>query len=142
MRQPAASAMFVLALAVGGAASAQQSTTSSSQRPKSARPASLTLKGCVAEASGHYLLNRAMPANPPVTPGPAGAPAKSDDETYELIGPGVKAHVGHQVEVTGTPTAEDSNSGGTEPNDLKRTAHPMAGTVNVKSVKMLAATCP
>jgi len=103
----------------------------------------LTLKGCVAEASGHYLLNRAMPSDPPATPAPAAGAAKSDDETYELIGPAVKAHVGHQVEVTGTPMADDGKSGGgTEPNDLKRTAHPMAGTVNVKSVKMLAATCP
>jgi hypothetical protein len=100
------------------------------------------LKGCVAEASGHYLLNRAR-AVAAADAADVPAAAKSDDQVYELIGAAVKAHVGHEVEVTGTDIPSDAAPGGSsEPNDLKRTAHPMAGTINVKSMKMLSATCP
>jgi hypothetical protein len=135
--------------AVGAAPSAQQSTTASSTRGKTGKAAPLVLKGCVAEASGHYLLNRAIVVAPPAAPAPAAARgaapvgANSDDQVYELVGAAVKPHVGHQVEVTGTAADAAATSGASaQPNDVKQTAHPMAGTVNVKSIKMLTATCP
>jgi hypothetical protein len=121
---------------------AQQSTTAP-KRDKAAKPASVTLKGCVAEASGHYLLNRATVVETPAAAAPRATAGQSDDQVYELIGVAVKPHVGHEVEITGTDMPSDNATpGGAAPSDLKRTAHPMAGTVTVKSVKMLSGTCP
>lgn len=104
----------------------------------------ITVKGCVAESMGRYMLDKAAIVTPIPTPVPPAAtepPQKSpaDDHIYALIGPQVKAHVGHHVEITGTmpPKTADPNAQAPE-----RTAHPMAGTVNVKTITMLAATCP
>jgi hypothetical protein len=133
---------------VGSVLTAQQTTTTGSKRMKSRAPATITLKGCVAEATGHYMLNRAMVVEPVAGARAAAAPAtpvveNSDNQVYELIGAAVKSHVGHQVEITGsTVDADRASADGTRPNDLKQTAHPMAGTIDVKAVKMLAQTCP
>jgi len=46
-----------------------------------------------------------------------------------------------EIEVVGTmpPNARSGNAQASQ--DPERTAHPMAGTVNVKTVTMLASTC-
>jgi hypothetical protein len=138
---------------LGTVLSAQQPTTAGTQRAVAKPPEAITLKGCVAEASGHFLLNRATivapPDGPPTAPAAATAastPAatRSDDHVYELIGAAIKPHIGHQVEVVGTNVAGEKTAtpGGADPNDLKRAAHPMTGTVTVTSLKMLSSTCP
>jgi hypothetical protein len=125
---------------------AQQSTTATTSRGTRPKSTSVTVKGCVAEASGHYLLNRATLVAPaPAVAAPAAPIAtsgQSDDQVYELVGRDVKAHVGHEVEVTGTQVRPEDTAGGGKPDDVKQSAHPMTGTVNVKSVKPLSGTCP
>jgi hypothetical protein len=74
---------------------------------KAAAATATTVTGCVAAGADtkHYTLN-------------------GDDHTaYTLVGGTLKPHVGHKVEVTGTPTKA------------------AATTLHVKSVKMVAATC-
>jgi hypothetical protein len=137
--------VFLAGVSLAPVLGAQQSTTARSRNRASDKPRAVVLRGCVAEASGHYLLTKAVVTNAPARPTPgAAAPtgASSDDQTYELIGPAVKAQVGHQVEVSGSPMVSETAAGGVEPNDLKRTAHPMAGTINVKAMKKLSGTCP
>jgi hypothetical protein len=135
---------------LGSVLSAQQTATAGTTQAVSKPPAAITLKGCVAEASGHFLLNRATIVAPPdapaTPPAAASTPAatKSDDQVYELIGAAIKPHVGHEVEIVGKNVASETAAtpGGADPNDLKRAAHPMTGTVTVTSVKMLSSTCP
>lgn len=136
---------------LGSVLSAQQTTTAGTKRAVSKPPEAIRLKGCVAEVSGHFLLNRATIVAPPdAPPTPAAAAAsteaapRSDDQVYELIGPAIKPHIGHEVEVVGKNVAGETTAtpGGAEPNDLKRAAHPMTGTVTVTSLKMLSSTCP
>ena len=139
---------------LGSLLSAQQTTTAPTARAVAKPPAAIKLKGCVAEVSGHFLLNRATIVAPPDAPptAPAGAApvastpaaARSDDQVYELIGAAIKPHVGHEVEVVGKNVAGETTAtpGAAAPNDLKRAAHPMTGTVTVTSLKMLSSICP
>ena len=96
---------------------------------------------------GHYLLNNATVVNPKPTPVPPPAADPSSVKTadvppYELIGEQAKAHVGHQVEIVGTMRSDGQTTAahGTEP--AAPTAHPMAGRVSIKSLKMLTTACP
>jgi hypothetical protein len=126
------------------ALAAQQSRTNAT--PTNAAPDAITIKGCVVESMGRYMLNDALVTKPTpnAVPSAQAAPAAksgSDDQIYELIGAQVKAHVGHQVEVVGTMPPSGANGNAQKAQDPKQTAHPMAGTVNVKKVTMLASTC-
>ena len=96
---------------------------------------------------GHYLLNNPTVIEPKPTPAPSPSADPSSVKTadvppYELIGGQAKAHVGQQVEIVGTMRSdgETAAAGGTE--DATPTAHPMAGRVIIKSVKVLTTTCP
>jgi hypothetical protein len=94
----------------------------------------MVIAGCVAESEGHYLLSHAMARGEPAAAGAQAAPA-ADDKTYELLGENLKAHVGHKVEITGTKAVKSgSRDGATD-------AHPMAGTISVKSIKMVSTSC-
>jgi hypothetical protein len=134
--------IFLLSSIVG--ASAQQ-PPSTARRTGDARE-STTARGCVAESMGRYMLNHALIVKPVPTqvPAPAAEPrpeSPSDEQVYELIGPMVKPHVGHQVEVVGTIPSTAAAGNAAESADPKRTAHPMTGTINVTKVTMLASTC-
>jgi hypothetical protein len=114
---------------------------------------STTVTGCVAEGSetGRYTL-----ANGTTTGDTTG-------KSYDLIGGDLKAHVGHKVEVTGTIAdgkamgkdkmmAKDKMEKGEGEGEHKMAKDTMAkdtmgtagtrSTLQVKSVKMIAATCP
>ena len=105
---------------------------------------SMTVTGCVAEKHGHYMLNSAMMAG------------DSKSMTYELTGGELKAHVGHKVEVTGSTDAKLMEKGKMDKDKMskdkmmekdkmdkdKMGMSDMHGTLNVKSVKMISATCP
>ena len=115
--------------------------------PDTAAPGSITIRGCVTESMGHYMLTQALLIKPVATPVPSAAtePAvkpPSDDQMYALLGAEVKAHVGHRVEVVGTMPTSAASGNAPASADTTRTAHPMAGTVTVTSIKMLAASCP
>ncbi len=88
----------------------------------------ITVTGCVAAGAkaGQYVLNNGTLAGD--------ATAKS----YSLSGGQLKAHVGHKVAVTGTLKAAAM------PKDHKMSKEAMAampGVLQVKTVKMVAATC-
>ena len=128
-------------------------TAPAAQSPQTAGPStntapdSITLKGCVAESMGRYMLNQASivkPIFPTPVPSAAAEPAReprSDDQVYELVGPEVKTHVGHQIEVVGTmpPTPPTENA------QVGRTADgaPDGGHgPTSRRVTMIASTCP
>lgn len=92
------------------------------------------------------MLNKPTVISPKTTPAPtpsadAKAAKSADDEPYELVGRDVKPHVGQQVEIVGSmrAAAEAAPRGS---NEATPTAHPIAGRVTVRSLKVITATCP
>ena len=130
------------ALATASAAGhGQQARTTDAPAP------SVTLRGCVAESMGHYLLNNATVVDPKATPVPPpsadpSAVKTADVQPYELIGGQAKAHVGHQVEIVGTVRPNEQGAAVRGTAEPTPPAHPMAGRVTIKAIKMLATTCP
>jgi hypothetical protein len=131
---------------VAAVSAAQTTPTEKPDKEKmdtAAKKGSVTVTGCVAAGTepGHYMLNDATKEGEP-----AGAPVAS----YALMGGELKPHVGHKVAVTGTMDAKSAmgKSGMAKDTMPKETmgkdtmAKDKAMTVNVKSVKMIAATCP
>jgi hypothetical protein len=139
--------MVLCCVCTVAAVSAEQTTpTEKPDKEKmdtAAKKGSVTVTGCVAAGTepGHYMLNDATKEGEP-----AGAPVAS----YALMGGELKPHVGHKVAVTGTMDAKSAmgKSGMAKDTMPKETmgkdtmAKDKAMTVNVKSVKMIAATCP
>ena len=143
MRNVFLTATMTAAVCFVTVASAQQSTAKS--RAKS--PDAVTIKGCVTESMGRYMLTQALLVKPDPTPvaSAAAEPARkapADDQTYELIGAQVKAHAGHRVEIVGTMPTAGSSGNAPASADPSRTAHPIAGTVTVKTVTMISSSCP
>jgi len=113
----------------------------------------LTVTGCVAagtEPNTFILTAKAADAAAPAAPTtpPADAAAAASTVTYRLDSPEkVKAHLGHQVEVTGR--LDDKKGADAKEATPAPDATQPAGTsgkqpslkLNVKAVKMLSATC-
>ena len=128
----------VLAMGCTIALSAQSGMADKPKDDKMAKDAkTVAVTGCVAEADGHFMLNNATWEG---TAKPA---------TVALSGGTLKPHVGHKVEVTGTMKAMDTGSMNKDAtakpdamagHDMKKDAA-MAGTLTVKDLKMIAATC-
>ena len=123
----------------------------------------MTMSGCVAagKESGHYMLNNAMMMDKGMMdkdkgmmkePGMAGGHMMS----YELVGGDMKAHMGHKVEVTGTMSKSDMDrmmkmkkTNGMEKDKMDHGKMDKMSDMdmkpmkfNVKSVKMVSASCP
>ena len=128
----------VLAMGCTIALSAQSGMADKPKDEKMAKDAkTVAVTGCVAEADGHFMLNNATWEG---TTKPA---------TVALSGGTLKPHVGHKVEVTGTMKAMDTGAMNKDAtakpdamagHDMKKDAA-MAGTLTVKDLKMIAATC-
>jgi len=128
----------VLAMGCTIALSAQSGMADKPKDDKMAKDAkTVAVTGCVAEADGHFMLNNATWEG---TTTPA---------TVALSGGTLKPHVGHKVEVTGTMKAMDTGAMNKDAtakpdamagHDMKKDAA-MAGTLTVKDLKMIAATC-
>jgi hypothetical protein len=124
-----------IAVAAQGGTAADQSKDKDKPMAKDAAK-TVTVTGCVAESGGHYMLNNAT------MPDAAGAPM-----SYSLSGGTLKPHVGHKVEVTGAlkPAAKDSMKDMSKDKmakgDTKKEDMPTAGTIAVKDLKMVAASC-
>jgi len=128
----------VLAMGCTIALSAQSGMADKPKDDKMAKDAkTVAVTGCVAEADGHFMLNNATWEG---TTTPA---------TVALSGGTLKPHVGHKVEVTGTMKATDAGAMNKDAtakpdamagHDMKKDAA-MAGTLTVKDLKMIAATC-
>ena len=75
------------------------------------------------------------------------APAAAAAATsYALTGSDLKAHLGHKVEVTGTTSQHDAKAATAAPAAQPSAAVPAAAsapdaTLDVKTLKMIAATC-
>jgi hypothetical protein len=115
----------------------------------------ISVSGCVTAGTqeDQYLLTKAalVPAVVPTTTGTSGdakveaVPAAMESPTsYALKGGSLKAHLGHQVEVTGKLTEHTKPRIATTP--ASTAAAPAdaapASTIDVRSVKMVSATCP
>ena len=107
----------------------------------------MTVTGCVAQSGAMYKLDHAMTSADMKNVSSADMKSKHM-MSYMLMGGDLKAHVGHKVEVTGT-MSKDTASKGMEKDKMANDAmHKdaagmmMGGTLQVKSVKMISATCP
>ena len=114
------------------------------EQQKAAATKLSTISGCVAQAGASYRLDHAIVATDPDLdtqhrPATEASPTPKMI-TYTLIGADVKEHVGHKVEVTGTISTDTKSKDAAE---IKGTAGmKLVGTMNVKSVKLISATCP
>lgn len=104
--------------------------------------------GCVAESGGMYKLDHAMTSAD--MKNMSGADMNSKKMmSYMLMGGDLKGHVGHKVEVTGTMSKENMSKDTMSKDRMSKDMMQkdsmgmmMAGTLNVKSVKMISAACP
>jgi len=128
---------------MGSAAAAQTSMDKMDKdkmgKDKMSKPMMVT--GCVAAGSesGHYMLTNGMMAG------------DTTGKSYDLMGGELKAHVGHKVEVTGTMDdgkmmGKDKmmSKGKMDKDKMDKDKMTMSDhmALKVKSVKMIAATCP
>ena len=103
-----------------------------------------TIIGCVAQSGAVYRLDHAIVATDQDVDTQS-RPATEANPTpkmisYALLGGDLKPHVGHKVEVTGTISSDKTSQAET---DVKGAPEmKVVGTLNVKSVKMIANTCP
>ena len=102
-----------------------------------------TITGCVAQSGAVYRLDHAIVATDPDDtqnrPGTEASPTPKI-VSYTLVGTDLKAHLGHKVEVTGTISSDKTSKAAAEIKGVPGMT--LAGTVNVKSLKMIANTCP
>jgi hypothetical protein len=123
------------ALLCSGALMAQSAADKDQMDKGGMKDGAVTVTGCVAQGTDA-----------------AAKPDASKSEgtaSYELDGGNLKPHLGHKVEVSGTmdkkgmdhSTMAKPDAGAKEPTGTSGQKDMTAGKINVKSVKMLAATC-
>jgi hypothetical protein len=124
----------------------QQNMPANTQKPAtgkdSVKPSTIT--GCVAQSGALYRLDHAIVGTDPDVdtqnrPSPEASPTPKM-MSYALTGADVKTHLGHKVEVTGTISSETSSKDSAATKGAP--GMKLVGTLNVKSVKMVSATCP
>ena len=89
----------------------------------------VAVTGCVAEADGKYMLNNATMAD------------QTTPMSYALSGGTLKPHVGHKVEVTGMMKPMDTKKDTMSKDKMAKPDMAAAGTLTVKDLKMIAASC-
>ena len=117
-------------------------TVPAAQEKGSMKPS--TIIGCVAQSGALYRLDHAIVGTDPDVD-TQNRPATEASATpkmmsYTLVGADLKAHIGHKVEVTGTMSSDKSSKSTAEIKGMP--GMKLVGTLNVKSVKMVSATCP
>jgi len=124
-----------------GLATAQSANSTEGRKdtPKTAQVDTVIVTGCVAQAADGrgYMLNEAIMAPRPVDNKANGRPvaAPSGDKmvlSYVLEGGNMKRHLGQKVEISASVIAE---------NTMAMDHKDVGGTLRVKTVKMVAATC-
>jgi hypothetical protein len=146
-------AAFVVAGAVLGLTATMAAQTASQKKaPSKPQATSVTITGCVAQGidADHYVLEDATRRKqPPSSTARAGSSAEvssdkaaASDRTgpYDLQGGEFKAHLGHQVAVTGTSGSTDKTADAS-PTGTSATESKPLPRFNVLSVKMLSDTC-
>src|SRR5688572_12870628 len=103
-----------------------------------------TVIGCVAQSGAAYRLDHAIVGTDPDvdTQNRPGTEASATPKimSYTLVGADLRAHLGHKVEVIGTISSDKVSKDGVEIKGVP--GMKLAGTLNVKSVKMVSNTCP
>lgn len=137
----ASGAAVIVGFAVTLGAQAEHKTMSGAMEKSGMKNVMVT--GCVAESGGTYMLDHAMMSADMKKTKAADMSANSKVLSYALMGGELKAHVGHQVEVTGTMAPSDMSHSKMNEGSMNKDsmATMKTGTLNVKSVKMIATTC-
>ena len=139
--------VFLASFAAGVPAQGQQNTPpNKGQTPATNRDTMKpsTITGCVAQSDALYRLDHAVVGTDPDVDTQS-RPSTEANATpkmmsYTLVGSDLKAHVGHKVEVTGTITTDKTSKATAEIKGMP--GMKLVGTLNVKSLKMVANTCP
>jgi hypothetical protein len=139
MRTLATAVCCALACTVAGL-TAQGGATAQDTMKKEMKE--VTVTGCVSEgAGGRYMLTDAT----------MGGDMKSETKaamkpmSFNLMGGELKGHVGHKVEVSGTMDPGKMKHDTMDEESMEKAAKDkmaVAGDIDVKSVKMISATCP
>ena len=145
-------AVFVVSAVFGLAATLTAQQAVPKKATSKTHATSVTLIGCVAQGidADHYVLADAVRRKqPPSSTAKAGSSAtvgsdkaSASDLTgpYDLQGGEFKAHLGHQVEVTGTSGSSGKTGDASITNERATESKPLP-RFNVLSVKMLSDTC-
>jgi len=131
------------------ALSAQATSSSGTVHQKTIQSIRVAVIGCVAGGTGRYRLTNAVLSGDdiPSTAGTVGKAGSGKDVSFEnspsfdLVGDDLKAHMGHQVEVIGITSDTKLNKSDSFRSEIGSSTHEKA-TLTVRSVKMIAATCP
>src|SRR5207249_5828306 len=136
---------------VAAALSAQATSSNGRVDQKAIHSIRVNVIGCVADGSdaGHYRLTNAFLSGDDIasTAGTAGKAGSGKDVSFEnspsfdLIGDHLKAHLGHKVEVVGITSDTKLNKSDSFRSAIGSSTREKA-TLTVRSVKMMAETCP
>ena len=141
----------VLAVGLFATAYAQAPASPAGAQQPGARPdpaKSIVVTGCVSGGPAAFTLSNAMAAASPAKPGENPVGTAGISTSYDLTpraGVDLSVHVGHKVEITGTPAEAGSGAGtpaagaGDKPAGAGRAAP--AAKLNVTAVKMVSTSC-
>ena len=152
------SAMCVATMFGAGAGLAAQSDSMAKDQMDKGmmKDGQMTVSGCVTagKGMGQYMLTNAMMMGAPMAKDTMATKDKMKPEmsadhvmrSYELVGgTDLKAHVGHQIEVMGTMSKKDMDGMAKmekmDKDKMKADKDMKAMKLNVKSFKMISATC-
>jgi hypothetical protein len=141
---------FGLAAGLAAALSAQAPSSTARVDQKAVQSIRVKAIGCVKgdAVAGHYILTGAFLSgdDAPSTVGTAGKTGSGTDLSfenslsYDLIGRGLKADVGHEVEIVGITSDARLNNRQARSSAIGASQHEQT-TLTVDSVKTLAAKC-
>jgi len=145
----------VLAAGLFATAYAQVPASPAGAQQPSARPdqaKSIVVTGCVGGGPAAFTLSNAMAAASPAKPGESPVGTTGISSAYDLTpraGVDLSVHVGHKVEITGTPAEASSSAPAPSVPAAGAGDKPAAGAgrapaakLNVTAVKMVSASCP
>ena len=143
-------AFFGLVACLAAAVSAQAPALNDKVDQKATQSSRVKVRGCVATGTeaGRYVLADAYLSGDDVrsTVGTAGKIGSGKDlsfensVSYDLIGGGLRTHVGHEVEIIGITSDARLNNSDARSSTIGSST-PEKTTLTVESVKMLAAKC-
>jgi hypothetical protein len=148
MNRKTLGASFGLIAGLAGAVWAQAPPANGDADREAVQSIRVKVIGCIAADAGHYILTGAFLSGDDVastakTPGTIGSGRDlsfENSRSYDLIGGGLKAHVGHDVEIIGITGDARLNNNDAFSSAIGSSKQEKT-TLTVDSVKMLAAKC-
>jgi hypothetical protein len=120
--------MSVLAVGLIAVTNAQEPARPGGDAPSTAK--AIVVTGCVTGNAGSLMLTNAMAANSTARPGASAVGTSGIASSYELsarAGLDLSSHVGHKVEITGTPVGIASGPGSPGASTIDRTTAGSSG---------------